>query len=152
MLFGEPKYSSEEEISMEASQYIMEGVMLDTLSNDEIAECLEDSSDINTALAENVLMEKTIVRLDKKAKLAKAEKMAIFTIAQEKNDPKFKKLKFLWRTERKLEDELGKKYGNEAKRRAKKAVQNAGKSNSNIVKKAADKAKSVFNKSESKAK
>lgn len=72
--------------------------------------------------------------------------MAIFTIAQEKNDPKFKKLKFLWRTERKLENELGKKYGTEAKRRAKKAVQNAGKSNSNIVKKAANKAKSVFNK------
>lgn len=146
MLFGDNTPQVEEEITMEAAQYIMEGVMLDTLSAEEIAECLEDSSDINTALAENVLMEKTIVRLDKKAKLAKAEKMAVFTIAQEKNDPKFKKLKFLWRTERKLEDELDKKYGNEAKRRAKKAVQNAGKSNSNIVKKAANKAKSVFNK------
>lgn len=63
MLFGETNTNTEE-ISMEASQYIMEGVVLDTLSADEIEECLEDSHDINTALAENVLMEKTIVRLD----------------------------------------------------------------------------------------
>lgn len=148
MLFNNKGYSdngASEDMSMDASSYIMEAVMMDTLSNDELSTFLESNTEINSAISDNVLLEKTIVRLDKHAKLSKARKMATFTIAKEKNDPRFKKLLKVWKMERYLEAELDKKYGNEAMKRAKKTVANAQKSKSNTIKKAADKAKAMFN-------
>lgn len=134
-----------EEISLEAMGYIMEAIMAD-LSEEDLTMFLESETEQSAAQSENVLLEKSIVRLDKKAKLSKARKMAIFTVAKEKNDPDFKKLMKIWQMERYLEAKLEKKYGNEGLRRARKTVSKAVSSKSKVVKKAADKAKAQFNK------
>lgn len=134
----------EEEISTEAMAYIIEAAIAD-LSDDDIAMFLESETEQDAARDENVLLERTIVRLDKAAKLSKARKMAIFTVAKEKNDPDFKKLMKVWEMERFLEARLEKKYGNEGSRRAKKSVAKASNSKSKTVKKAANKAKAQFN-------
>ena len=137
--------NSEEMISTEATNYIMEAFMQDEFTSDEISMFLENKTEVDDAISNNILMERTIVRLDKKAKLAKATKMAVFTIAKEKNDPKFKKLLTVWKMERYLEDYLYNKYGNEAARRAKKAVaDSAKKSSGTLIKKAAERAKDSF--------
>ena len=123
MLFDKRGYEvGDDMISAEESAYMMEAVMHE-LSNDELTMFLEDASTVQDAVDNGVLLERTIVRLDKKAKLSKARKMAIFMIAKEKNDVNFKKLLKVWRMERYLEALLEKKYGNEASRRAKKFVQ-----------------------------
>ena len=132
-------------IPTDAYNYIMEAVMMENLTNAELSEFLNDNAEVQAAMENNVLLERTIVRLDKHAKLSKARKMAVFTIAKEKNDPRYKKLVKVWRMERYLELELEKKYGNEASRRAKKIVAAAAKSKSNVVKKVAAKAKAQFN-------
>lgn len=138
--------NSEEVLSTEATNYIMEAFIKDEFTEDEMSMFLENQTEVDDAVANNILMEKTIVRLDKKAKLSKATKMAVFTIAKEKNDPKFKKLLTVWKMERYLEAYLTKKYGNEAARRAKKAVaDSAKKSRGTMIKKVAERTKDSFN-------
>lgn len=137
---------TDEIISTEATNYIMEAFLKEAFTEEEMSMFLENSTEVDDAISNDILMEKTIVRLDKKAKLSKATKMAVFTIAKEKNDPKFKKLLTVWKMERYLEAELVKKYGNEAARRAKKTVAaSAKKSKAVMIKKAAERAKSTFN-------
>lgn len=145
MLFNREGTFEEENVHVpaEAHNLIMEAVMMENLDKEELSMFLESQEEVDAA--SDVLMERTIVRLDKHAKLSKARKMAIFTIAKEKNDPKFKKLIKVWKMERYLEAELEKKYGTAANSRARKAVANAQKSKSKLVKKAATKAKSQFN-------
>lgn len=135
-----------EEMSAECQSLIMEGAMLDTMDNTDISMFLENFDEVNAAISEEIVTEKTIVRLDKKAKLSKARKAAIFAIAKEKKDKLFNKLLWCWKLERFIEAKLEKKYGNEATRRAKKAMADAKNSKSNIVQKVADKAQSMFNK------
>ena len=145
MLFTTKGTETHDEISEEAMGLISEAALYDGLSDDEISAFLENQSEVDLAMADDIVMEKTIVRLDKKAKLSRAHKMAIFTIAKEKKDPKFKKLVFVLKMRRKLEGDLEKKYGAAALSRAKKVVAQQQKSKSSVVKKAADKAKAMFN-------
>lgn len=132
-----------EEVTLEDESLIMEGAIMDGLSNEELEAFLENASELRTVVDEEIVMEKTIVRLDKKAKLSRARAMAIFTIAKEKKDPKFKKLLTLWKLENKILKYLEKKYGNAATARAKKTV-NSKKTKSPSVKKAITKAKSMI--------
>jgi len=145
MLFDyEGKGIREEENSVETNRLIMEGAMLDTMDSDDIAMFLENMDEVNAAIGEEVVTEKTIVRLDKHAKLSKARKAAVFAIAKEKKDKLFNKLVWCWKLERFIEAKLDKKYGNEAMRRAKKAMANSKKSKSNVIKQVADKAQKMF--------
>lgn len=145
MLFDKTGKFDNEQISTEATNYIMEAAMLEGLTEDELSMFLESQTETSAAINENILMEKTIVRLDKKAKLSKAQKMAVFTIAKEKKDPKYKKLVTVWKMERFLEAYLNKKYGNEALRRAKKTMSKSKNSTSGMIKKAANKVSSQLN-------
>lgn len=140
MLFGsngniEPQQG--DNMSVEDQAFIMEAAILESASPEELESFLGNHADVQAALRDEVLLEKTIVRLDKKARLSQAQKVAVFTVAKEKNDPKFKKLLTVWRMERYLENELMKKYGNEGMRRAKKTVANGSKSKSALVSKVA---------------
>lgn len=140
MLFncnGQVNPNLEQNFDAQTEALILEAALLD-MPTAEVEALLEDTTDVATAISENVVLERTIVRLDKQAKLSKARKMAIFSIAKEKNDPKFKKLMTIWKWERFLETFLDKKYGNEAMRRAKKSMSNASKSNSKLVKTASN--------------
>ena len=140
MLFGNQGQIDPNEQSFDAhtEALILEGALMD-LGTEELQAMLEDTTDVATAIAEDVVLERTIVRLDKQARLNKARKMAIFAVAKEKNDPKFKKLLTVWKWERYLETFLDKKYGNEAMRRAKKTVANKAGSKSKLVQTASKK-------------
>ena len=136
------------DVTVEDMQSIVEG-MLSELSDEELLEAFADEADIETAVEEGLLTEaavkKYVVRLDRGRRMNQATKVAVFKIAREKKDPKMKKLMMVWRMERQLEEELLKKYRSEATRRAKKTVDTAMKSKSNVIAKAASKAKSQFN-------
>ena len=140
----------ESAIDSESLAYVTEQLVAEGLSNEELAEFLENSTEVNTALSESVLLERTIVRLDKKAKYSRAKKMAVFAIAKKKKDRYYKKLVMAWKMERKMEDLLMQKYGAPADKLAREAIRNAKNSKSSMIKKAADKAKSVFNSSSAK--
>ena len=124
---------------------IMEAAIMDTLNNEEIEMALENTMDVDMAVNQEIVQERTIVRLDKKAKKTKAEKMAIFTIAREKKDPDFKKLLTVWKLERFLEAKLERKYASKAKIRAKEVLNRAAKSKSKMVKNVANKASKMIN-------
>ena len=137
--------TSTEDLSPESLSLIIESMMKDELSKEELEAFLENSSEVNSAMGDDILLERTIVRMDKYAKLNRAQKIAVFTIAKEKKNPKFKKLLTIWRIERFLENELMKQYGNEGMRRAKASYNKARTSTSKIVKTVANKVHSQFN-------
>lgn len=92
-----------------------------------LKEALGTGEELETFLSEEahmyvkmgLLSERSIVRLDKAAKLTKYESQAVLAIAKEKGDRDFKKLKTVYKMRKVLLDKLEKKYYNEAKRRAK---------------------------------
>lgn len=144
---GETVVESQQDMepSVEAISQIMEAVLSEALSAEEMETFLENHTEVQAVTKEELLLEKSIVRLDKKARLNHAQRMAIFQIAGEKNDPLFKKLLTVWRMERNLEEKLERKYGSEAMRRARVTVQKAASSKSNVVKKAAANVQKQFN-------
>lgn len=146
MLFEKNGFvSTSVETNVNDDALIMEAAIMDVMTNDQIEMALENTTDVNIAVNQEIVQERTIVRLDKKAKKSKAEKMAVFTIAREKKDPDFKKLLTVWKLERFLEAKLEKKYGSKAKMRAKETLKNAAKSKSKMVKDVANKASKMIN-------
>lgn len=124
----------------EVNALIIECAILDTFSNEEIESLTENTYDLGKAINEDILVERSIVRLDKEAKKNKAYKMAIFQIAKEKNDRDFKKLLTLWKLERFIEAKLEKRYSAQAKQLAKLAMKKSKNTKSKAVGKAVDKA------------
>ena len=137
---------SDDEITTESSQLILEAAIQEFATPDELKEILESHSTVNDLLEMDAVSEKTLVRLDKNARISQTQKMAMFTIARERNDPDFKKLLTVWRMERNLETKLHRKYGNEAMRRAKVIVQKNYKQRGNAFVKITDKATQKINK------
>lgn len=149
MLFSEHRVSDVTGVSEEATQLVSEAALADTLTNEELEELTESAEVCKDMVDNGIVMERSIVRLDKKAKISRAYKTAVFTIAREKKDPKFKKLLTVWKMERTLEAYLMKKYHAEAMKRAKLAVAKLGSGNKDtknkVVGKAVAKAKAQFN-------
>jgi len=144
---GQPVADNDDvELGLESEALIMEAALLENLNPEELDEFISDHNEVNAAYQDEVLLEKSIVRLDRNARLSQAQKVAVFTIAKQKNDPMFRKLLTVWRMERYLEAELFKKYGNQAMRLARQTVSKASKSRSSTVKKVAQRAQSQFNK------
>ena len=137
--------NSNEILSAEDESLIMEAALLEGLSCEELEAFLENSSDVNDAIRMDIVQERSIVRLDKKAKISRAWMTSVFAIARKKKDKKFKKLQTLWKMEAAIEKYLIKRYGNEAMRVAKKSVQNGTKANSKLVKKAVNTVKGQLN-------
>ena len=136
-------------ISEEDTQLVAEAMLIDALSNEELHELTEAADVCNDLTSMGIVTEKTIVRLDKKAKISRAYKTAVFTVAREKKDRDFKRLVTIWRMERTLEAKLMKKYHAEAMKRAKVAVAklNSGRKDTKgrVIAKAVSKAKKQFN-------
>ena len=124
----------------EVNALIIECAILDTFSNEEIESLTENTYDLGKAINEDILVERSIVRLDKEAKKNKAYKMAIFQVAKEKNDRDFRKLLTLWKLERFIEAKLEKRYGAQAKQLAKQAMKKSKNTKSKAVGKAVNKA------------
>lgn len=134
------EYSNETEVNA----LIIECAILDTFSSEEIENLTENTYDLGKAINEDILVERSIVRLDKEAKKNKAYKMAIFQIAKEKGDRDFKKLLTLWRLERFIENKLEKRYSAQAKQLAKQAMKKSKNTKSKAVGKAVQKANSMI--------
>ena len=128
---------------------IMEQAIIESCTNEEIREFLSDPSAVNEAIRQEIVTEKNIVRLDRKTKLSRAQKMAEFEIAKKKGDRDFRKLLTVWRMERELEENIHKKYGQQAKSLGKKnfdaSLHKKKATSSAIIKKAAANAKKQFN-------
>ena len=124
----------------EVSALIIECAILDAFSNEEIESVTENTYDLGKAVNEDILVERSIVRLDKEAKKSRAYKMAIFQVAKEKKDRDFKKLMTLWKLERFIEEKLEKRYAAQAKQLAKESMKKAKSTKSKVVGKAVDKA------------
>lgn len=129
----------------ETASMIIEAAIMDTFSNEELQDIMENNMyDLDKACNEGILCERTIVRLDKHAKKSKAEKMAEFQIAKEKNDRDFKKLMTIWKLERFLEEKIHKRYGAQAKNLAKQKMKAAKNTKSKVVGKATNKAHNLL--------
>lgn len=124
----------------ENTALIIECAILDTFSSEEIESLTENTYDLGKAVNEDILVERSIVRLDKEAKKNRAQKMAVFQIAKEKGDRDFKKLLTLWKLERFIEKKLEKRYSAQAKQLAKEALKKTKMTKSKAVGKAVDKA------------
>lgn len=129
----------------EVSSLIVECAILDTFSNEEIESLTENTYDLGKAINEDILVERSIVRLDKQAKKNKAFKMAVFQLAKEKGDKDFKKLMTLWKLERFLEEKLTKRYFAQANQLAKESLKKASFTKSKVVGKAVDKVNVLLN-------
>lgn len=138
---AEQQEFNNDEISLESMALITEAAILEHASDADIDAFLNDGLETSAVEQEGILTERSIVRLDKKAKLSQMQKVAVFTIAKEKNDPLMKKLVTVWRLERSLEEKLLRKYGNEGARRAKVSMRKQGKSKSKLMQKVATTAK-----------
>ena len=125
----------------EASAMIIECALLDEFSNEEIETLTENTYDLGKAINEDILVERSIVRLDKEAKKNRAFKMAVFQVAKEKNDRDFKKLMTLWKLERFLEEKLTKRYFAQAKQLAKETMKKAKNTKSKSIAKIVNKKK-----------
>lgn len=147
MIFGQTREQQQtEELSAESHGLLVEAMLMENLNPDELEALLTSHEDVSALAEEEVVTERTIVRLDKNARLSHLQKMSVFTIAKEKNDPMFNKLLTVWRMERYLESVLNKKYGNEALRRARQSVNKSASSRSNTLKTVAKKVNNQFNK------
>jgi sensor histidine kinase regulating citrate/malate metabolism len=140
MIIGANGTPVSDAISTEAMSCIFEAAIRENCTPEEIADFVADSNATSDAVLEGVLLEKNIVRLDKKAKLQNAYKTAIFTVAKEDNDRDYKKLVTVWKMERALEAKLEKKYKNEGMKRAKEMLKKSKLSKVPIIGKLADKA------------
>ena len=124
----------------EVNALLVECAILDTFSSEEIESLTENTYDLGKAINEDILVERSIVRLDKEAKKNRAFKMAIFQTAKEKGDRDFKKLLTLWKLERFIEAKLEKRYAAQAKQLAKQAMKKSKNTKSKAVGKAVNKA------------
>ena len=119
---------------------LSEAMFMSYLNADEIDELCENSAELNYLIDKDLLSEKVIVKFDKKAKLNRAEKLAVLTIAKEKKDRDFYKLVRVWKMRRLLLEKLNKKYGSQAKTRAKQMIKKQSSSRSTTGKKVAKRA------------
>ena len=103
---------SNDDLSTLMAVYISESVGLE--GTDEI---LDEPGDVteSTYSGYDDVMERTIVKLDKRAKKNQAYKVALYAVAREADDPDYKRLVTLWQMEKYITRKLEKKYGVKAK-------------------------------------
>ena len=107
-------------------------------------EAFLESADCDIAINEGYLTEKSIIKLDKNAKKARAYEVAVMKIARENNDNLMKKLDYLWATERRLKSLLRRKYNSYATRFANDYIRRIASSASKKLSQIGNKLKSAF--------
>ena len=122
---GEGGESADDEDS-EVEEATFAALFLEQFATPEEISAMAESYDEMGAMSETmgVAMEKVIVRLDKKSRLAHLQQAAVFKLANAANDPKYRKLLTLWKMERQIEAYLNKKYASQATKIAKSKIKN----------------------------
>ena len=77
----------------------------ESAGEDGVDDILEEMADMTTLESASIggydeVMERTIVKLDKRAKKNQLYKTALYTVARNENDPDYKKLVTLWQMEK----------------------------------------------------
>lgn len=121
---GEGGESADEDSEVEEATFA--ALFLEQFATPEEISAMAESYDEMGAMSETmgVAMEKVIVRLDKKSRLAHLQQAAVFKLANAANDPKYRKLLTLWKMERQIEAYLNKKYASQATKIAKSKIKN----------------------------
>lgn len=122
----EPEFVSESDIAT-----LLAFALEETCSDEEIEELKESANYGNLTAVE----ERTIVKLDKKAKKQKTYKAALYQVAKENNDPNYERLVTLWKSERILELRLEKKWHAKAVTRMKEMMKASSSSKNDTIKK-----------------
>ena len=120
----EAKEQEEEELEDEiAEESLANAALLDCASPDEIADCAESYDEVQ-GLSETfgVAMEKTITRLDRKARFRHLSKQGELNIARKMNDPNYKKLMKIWAMERELEKRIHQRWGSKGEKIARTKI------------------------------
>lgn len=142
--FGQSVVTESTELTPEEQSLVVESALLEGLSTEELQGFLENNAEVNQAVNLDILQERSIVRLDKQAKLSGAIATATYMVARRKKDRDMKKLDLLWKMEAVLKRRIEKRHGNEGARLAKKALRDAKRVQSKTVKRAIDNAKKQF--------
>ena len=127
---GGESADDEEEVEVDEDSEVEEAtfaaLFLEQFATPEEISAMAESYDEMGAMSETmgVAMEKVIVRLDKKSRLAHLQQAAVFKLANAANDPKYRKLLTLWKMERQIEAYLNKKYASKATKIAKSNIKN----------------------------
>lgn len=106
-------------------------IAMEDVAIDDMMESVTQEADslLEGVLPEDaVVMEKTIVKMDKQAKKQRAYKLAILQCAKDDDNQDYKKLETLWKMDKYLMRRLEKKYAQKARSRMK---QTSKKANSN---------------------
>lgn len=101
-----------EPVSEEAIANVTAAALLEAYGEAEIDELIESAN--NGTVEFSPVEERTIVKLDKKAKKQKAYKMAVYQAAREMKLKEYNQIKTLWEAERELDARIEKKCHNRA--------------------------------------
>ena len=123
--------------TLEGDQIIMEAVLVD--AGIELSE--QETYDLVNS---HLLSERNIVKLDKHARRALAEKKAVIVLAKEHNDPLYRKLVTVYKLKRKIILALVGKYSSKAKQRVRKNIMNAGHASKTVATKIKNVGGTVF--------
>lgn len=116
---------------------LLTAALEDACSDEELDE-LSEGVHAGTIGGLTPVEERSIVKLDKKAKKQKLYRMAIYQVARDANDPFYQKLVTCWQAERMLDAKLEKKYRMKAQARVKEMMKASKNSKNDKVKKAHD--------------
>ena len=163
----EAKEKEDEEDELDSSEEALASAALMDLASEsdieELAASEESMQDVSEMMG--VAMERTIVRLDRKARLKHLTKQAELDQARANNDPNYKKLMKLWMMERALEKKIHQCWSSKAKVVASKKIRDyasngkkiakpnpstvafKGKVSGRVAQNAVNKSKSMFSKS-----
>lgn len=111
-------------VSESAMSDLVATIIQENATEHELLEILEEGA------ITDVLLERSIVKLDKKAKKSKAYELAKLQLAKEDNSRDWKKLVTLWKMEKVIKNKFDKIYGARALRLAAKAGNKAKSTNS----------------------
>ena len=121
-----------------AMESLCAAILEENLNSDEIQEFVSESADYD------IVTEKNIVKLDKKAKFSRAYKVGVLQCAAEDGRKEYQKLRKLWKMEAILFKKLERFYKNKAKARAKEAMKKTKRSNSPVAVKAGTRASATL--------
>lgn len=99
--------------------------LLDAGIDEEEINEFKNSEETQDLISEGVLLEKNIVKLDKKTRYAQLLKIAVLKLAKEANDPLYKKFVMYKKKERFIENRFETVYGAKAVPLAKKMLKDA---------------------------
>lgn len=125
----EPEIVSESDMAC-----LITAALEDTCTDEELDELVESVKAGTLVLTP--VEERSIVKLDKKAKKEQAYRVALYQVAREHDDANYKQLVTLWKAEKVLTAKIEKKYHSKAVSRMKQSAKEAKNSKSDKVKKA----------------